>query len=192
MSQLIPFDPQAAADLEERFAASKFRSTDFFIDFYNSGLVNKAADEVVDLAQAVDATFKNVKLQGKNLVFISRTEVELGEVLTELRKWDILVKVKDRLAALVAEGAVTDATVVEFPEDSVGVLYSVEPAQEGADIRTRLLDEKFFRPADEALVQAIHEERSSVESPRLQFRVGDFTDLDDSFISTVYTTVFGA
>lgn len=189
MSQLIPFDAQVAAELDEKLSATMFRSTADFIQFYNSGLVNKAADEVVGFANEVDAAFKNVQLQGRNLVFISKSEVELDELLTELKKWEIMVKVKDRLSHLVASGEVDGSTRVEFATGATGVLQT---AGDEDNESVRLFDEKFFRPSHEPLVADIHSERSSVEGPGLVFAVSDFTSLDDSFISTIYAQVFKA
>lgn len=187
MSHLIPFDEQTAAELDAKLSATMFRSTADFIQFYNSGLVNKAADEVVGFANEIDAAFKNVQLQGRNLVFISKSEVELGELLTELKKWEIMVKVKDRLSHLLANGEVQASTRVEFSTNATGVLQTVgDEESEGA----RLFDEKFFRPSHEPLVADIHSERSSVAGPGLVFAVSDFTGLDDSFISTIYGEVF--
>ena len=187
MSQLMPVTPELAAELEERFASSKFRSTDFFIDFYNSGLVNKAADEVVEFATAVDATFKNVKLQGKTLVFISEAEVYLAEVLEELKLWDILVKVKARVRSLAEAGELSEDTVVEFPGGS-GVLVATEQDEDGQERQRKLTDEKFFKPADEELMRAFHAKHSSAEG-EWRFHALDFLSLDDSFIEPVWERV---
>lgn len=190
MSQLIPFDETVAEELNGRFSQTMFRSTVDFINFYNSGLINKSADEVNDFAGEVDNTFKNVKLQGKTLVFISKAEVELNEALRELKKWEIIIKVKDRLSALVDEGSLKNDTLVEFSSNNTGVLYSLADGEHDELNTQKVTEEKFFKPADEELVVEIHGEISNAESGKLHFFVSDFTSLDDQFITEIHSILF--
>lgn len=190
MTELIPFDRAAAEELNSTFGTTMFRSTEDFINFYNSGMINKGDPKVADFAAEVDSHFKNVKLQGKNLVFISKAEVELDEVIRELHKWEIIAKVRDRLAGLLAEGAVDRETVVCFSDENVGVLEKVVPLEDGNEVRReKLLDEKFFRPADEELVSETLRAHRSISSPR-SFLVRDLLDLEDSFISDIHQLLF--
>lgn len=185
MPHLMPVTEELAAALEARLAGSKFRSTEFFIDFYNSDLLNKGAEEVAEVAQAVEATFKNVKLQGKHLKFISESEVYLSEVREELHLWGILLRVKSRLRELVEEGTLERTAEVEFSPEQVGVLEHRTEAEGGEVHRTRLADEKFFKPADEEAMRLAHRRYSSV-GVDLRFAVEDFLQLDDGFISDVW------
>lgn len=189
MTELIPFDPQAAADLDARFSSTMFRSTEDFINFYNSGLINKNAEEVVSFAAAVDSTFKNVKLQGKTLTFISKAEVELGETLAELYKWEIIAPAQDRLSRLVLAGDLNEDDVVEFKD---GQLFKVV-STDGGDELERLVDEKFYRGSENSSIVAIHEEHSTIDDPEdcLRFRVSDLIRLDSSFISEIYRAAIG-
>lgn len=193
MSQLIPVSTEAAATLESTLSETMFQSTDKFIEFYNSGLINKSSDEVSSLAVSVNNTFKNVKLQNKNLMFISREEVEITEVLHELRKWEILVKIKDRLSEELEEMRITEDTVVEFNNSVDGVLFRASEEYGDTQHAEKIFEERFFKASKQYLVDEVHAERSSVPSSEtnkaLRFYVRDFTSLNDEFVSTLHETL---
>ena len=190
MSNLMPFRAEDAEALNTKLSSTMFRSTQDFISFYNSGLINKAAEEVASLASEVDATFKNVKLQGRTLVFISENEVYLEELLVELKIWEVIAKVKTRLQELVNAQGLSGEETVYFPEEAAGQLHRYTLGEEAG---VKLLEERFFKNSEEELGRAAHRRISSLENnggTHYLFQVSDFLNADDSFVSDVYLRVF--
>lgn len=183
MANLMAVNDEKAAELDARFSKSMFRSTQEFIQFYNSGMVNKSDDNVNRFAQEVDQTFKNVRLQGKALVFISEHEVYLSEIMDELKLWEILVPAKARLRELVASEEVATDAKLEFSEDK-GTLVLVVADENGGATKTRLSDERFFKPADVGAVERFTAQSS--EPGRLSFVASELLEADDNFIGELH------
>jgi len=186
MTNLIPFDELAAEALDGKLAATMFRSTQDFISFYNSGLINKGADEVVAFANEIDACFKNVKLQGKNLVFISVNEVYMHEIVEALKPWEILVKAKRAVEDLIKEGVLEENSLIDI---SSGSIQLAEPEADGFSYK-KLSDEKLFKGSEDELVAEIHEKYSSSNRDDL-FVASDFLLLEDGFIADIHSRIFG-
>lgn len=190
MTELIPFDQAAADDLDSRLSGTLFRSTSDFIAFYNSGLANKTADDVVGYANDIDEIFKNVRLQGKNLVFISVNEVYMTEINAKLAEWDVFTKVKRAITDLVSDGTLTEDSVVVFTDGAVGVLQS-EVTEDYTTKTVKVADEKFFKSQDAVLalaasVSSVQEE----DSADAKFVVSDFVNTDDSFVKDIHDLLY--
>lgn len=186
MTELIPFDESVAADLDTRLSKTLFRSTTDFITFYNSGLINKVAGDVVAFANEIDEAFKNVRLQGKSLVFISVNEVYMAEINAKLEEWDVFVKVKRAVIDLVADGTLSNDSVVVFTPDAVGVMQEEKDGDDGVET-VKVSDEKFFKNQD--AVVALAESVSNVEkgdSAVAKFTVSELLSTYDEFIKEVH------
>lgn len=187
MEKFIPFDVKQATELNEELSGTLFRSTEDFVTFYNSGLVNKTADDVAEFAAKVDATFKNIKLQGKDLVFISPAEVYIEEISNALLPWQVATKVKRILTNALNEGIINPSSQI-----SLGHSY-VELIMPDEDSPQRLSDEKLSlhgKTLGDEMLFTIHKKFSHDKTEGYHtFIASDFLNLNEDFLTEVHGIV---
>lgn len=184
MPQFMAYDQNTAQALTDRLAKTMFRSPSDFVNFYNSGLINKSHDDVAEMVRLLTSTFKNVKEQNKKLVFISSEEIQLKELFSSLEMWDSLTKIKREVARLLDQGVLTDQnTLLSFREDSPGYIF-VEVDGE----LQKASPERMYSKHDDIL--EIYEKYSSFSDEGVEgicrFRAHEFLNLDTSFIEKMH------
>lgn len=184
MTELMPFNVAQAEDLESRLASTMFRSTSDFITFYNSGLVNKTNEEVMSLADEIADSFKNVKLQGKTFVFVSKTEVELTEILQRLQVWEFGLKLSEKVKNLVSE---------DFLDENEELTLSLSSSVEMSVVRNHeivVLDEKAFKSSDWNFVEQLKDISDvTVNNDTASFTARDLMTLSPDFVTEVHRKV---
>ena len=179
MAKFMPVDDQKAQILHEKLAQTIFKSPDDFVNFYNTDLINKKNKDVIAFVEEILSTYRDVRELGGDLIFVSKQEVHVGELLVGLSNWELLIKIKRELTRLLNDKVLTEDSTIHFPLKS-GHFYSINSAGE----TTRLSQERLFsRPED---IIALFEKFSSFTNEGIaeeaKFLVLDFTRRDVSFI----------
>lgn len=126
MSKFMPVSQEAVTALEESVSKTIFESVERFVEFYNSGIISKNNDQVKEISREITEAYKDVKLKGNSLTFISEEEVVLDETLHLLAAWEVLTKVKREAAdAVDAKSLKNDSTIVLTKEGNFN-LYNSE------------------------------------------------------------------
>lgn len=184
MSNFMPINAAAAQELNERLSSTIFKSAADFVNFYNSGLINKKNDEVTKIVAEVTSAFKDVKEKGGELVFLSSSEVLLNEALAALLPWEILVRAKREANDLIAAGTITRESTLAFSKKNAGFILEVSEEHEEP---VKVGSEKLFGKFEE--VSPIFD-RKIIDGERdgdsYVFYASDLADLDDSFIARVH------
>lgn len=177
MANFMPVDDQKANALIDKLSRTIFQSPDDFVNYYNSGLINRKHTVASSIASELVATYRNVREQGGKIVFISKNEIFIAELLSSLADWEVIVKVKRNLKALLADETLTENDVIVFNKDSVGHF-----TQEGDG--TRLNSEKLYSKHDDILrvYHKVSSFRNEGGDEVLKFIVKDFMRIEDSFI----------
>lgn len=188
MEKLIPFNQESADILNQEFSGTLFRSTEDFITFYNSGLINKTAEDVTEFAAKVDETFKNVKLQGKSLVFISPAEVYIEEISNSLLPWQVATKVKRILMTALNEKLITPDSQISLHQSYVNVV------DRGEDLSYRRLSEEKLslhgKPIHNEMLFMLHKKFSHDKAEGYHmFVASDFLNLNEDFLKEAHSIV---
>lgn len=186
MSKFMPVNESAAAELNEKLSETIFKNAADFVNFYNSGLINRKNEDVVKIVSEVTATFKDVKDRGGELVFLSQPEVLLNEVVEALGPWEILVKTKREVTALVEQKAISEDTVLAFNKKNAG--YVLRNTEDGEFVKVG--GEKLFSKMDD--VEPVFE-RNLISGEKVDdsfvFYAMDVLSLDDSFITRIHESL---
>lgn len=185
MSNFMPINDAAAQELNDRLSNTIFKSAADFVNFYNSGLINKKNDEVTKIVAEVTTAFKDVKEKGGELVFLSSSEVLLNEALAALLPWEILVRAKREANDLIADGTITRESTLAFSKKNAGFILKVDEEVEGDFVKVG--SEKLFGKIEE--VSSIFEKKiidGERDGDSYLFYASDLADLDDSFIARVH------
>lgn len=122
--KLIPITQEKEQALSQAFGETLFQSAEKFIMAYNSGMVNKRNERIIEFANRVAATFRNIELSNSELVTISTDEISVNEILAGIEKWKIAVAVKAALTALEKNGKLNGVDhLVASDYEKKGVLY---------------------------------------------------------------------
>lgn len=177
----MPIDDNQSQNLVNRLSQTIFKSPEDFVNYYNSGLINKRHEDVTSIVNELVTTYRNVKEQGGKILFISKNEIYLNELLTTLSDWEPVIKIKRDVRTLINEGVITEDSVIVFPTEHVG--HFVE---ENSD--ERLNNERLFTKYE--TIQSIYGKVSSYRNDGgvedVKFIVKDFTRIDDSFIERIH------
>jgi len=188
MSKLMPKNNDSAVILDEKLSETLFGSSADFVKHYNSGLINKQAEEVVGILNEVLETYKNVKLQGKTIVFVSQSQIELNEVFNEVSKWNFWYRIWETVSELVSDGTLNDNDLVGFANPSTGSLMKVEN-EDGQDVFVNVSNERLYRSSEENLLEMLAMDGSEDEYGAHVFRVSDVLGLNFDFIHSVHSAV---
>lgn len=182
MPNFMPINEASAQALNDRLSQTIFKSAADFVQFYNSGLINKKNVDVSAIADEVTSVFKDVKERGGDLVFLSQQEVYLNEIMDALTPWEILVKAKREAEVLSERGTVTGETILAFSKKHNGFVLMADAEGDLVKVGT----EKIFNKIDE--VDAIFD-RKIIDGERdgdaYLFQAQELLDLDASFISSI-------
>lgn len=183
MANFMPTDETKAQELTNRLSQTIFRSPEDFINFYNTGIINRKHADVTALVKEIVEVYRNVEERGGQLIFISKQEIYIDELLRTLSPWAVIVRVKRDVTQLLADETLSqDDAVVFSPEVRGFILHQTEDGK-----LEKVNSEKLYSSHDE--IKKIHDLYSTLgESAKgdLLFRVSDFTELDDSFISEMH------
>lgn len=181
MAQFMPTNEQAAQELEARLSQSIFRSSAEFIGFYNSGLINKKFDDVVETVRQITSVYRDVREKSGRLIIVSHEELFLSEIRDELGVWSLIVPLKSHTLDLLADEVVSNDEVLLFSPDEVGFALK----RDGADIEK--VSEKMFNKQSDII--PVYNMLSTVKNENLaqegsyRFKVSDLANVDTSFIT---------
>lgn len=187
MAKFMPVNEEQAAALNEKLSKTMFRSAADFVNFYNSGLINKNHDDIAKTANEITKTFKNVKDKNRKLVFISEQEVFLDEINNNLAEWSLLTKIKREVEQLVSDNEISADSVILFTPDAIGYIVK-ESADEEEYIK--LNEEKLFHKMSD--IVPVYNKYSTIKDADkaaeevYQFMVYDVTNIDASFINRMH------
>lgn len=124
MARFIPRDNNRAEKLAEQLGSTIFKDVGTFVEYYNSGIINKNNDDTKETVKEIIETFKDVKEKRGKLTFISEDEVLVDEALADLSRWTTLTRVRREMHDLVTEGSLKSEDTIVFAID--GAFYKVD------------------------------------------------------------------
>lgn len=187
MAKFMPVNEEQATILNEKLSKTMFRSVADFVNFYNSGLINKSHDDIVKTANEITKNFKNVKEKNRKLVFISEQEVFLDEITHSLSEWTLLTKIKREIEQLVSDNEITTDSVILFTPDAIG--YIVRDSEDESEY-IKLNDEKLFHKMSD--IVPVYDKYSTIKNADkaaeevYQFMVFDIVNIDATFIDKMH------
>lgn len=190
MSEFMSVSDAKVQELSERLSRTMFKNPEFFVNMYNSGLINKKHEDVSQIAAEMVATFKNIREQNRTLIFLSRQEVFLNEIVETLEDRSVEVHVKREIDSLLSNGSVKNESVIAFSKESIGHVFVASSNEEGGITLTNVSTNRAFTRSEQ--IQPLYERVSSVkndEQARKEvffFRVSDLTGIDVSWIDRMH------
>lgn len=126
-------------ELESKIKKAKLGSVEWFIDTYNSGLINTKNWLISEIADEVVSTYKNVEIKRKQFVFISEAEIALNEIMYNLgSKWSYITRLKREV----------DTYKDQFTDGKVYLTLEGHPNDRGM-VCARVMPETEFHTEDE-------------------------------------------
>lgn len=190
MAQFIPYSDEKEAELSEKLNNTLFKNVETFIQFYNSGMIAKRSEEIVELTKNVVETFKNVEEKNNLIVFLSSEEVFLDEIFTLLEPWKYIVKIKRELEENIKNEKVRYEDILVFSKkDSFGYILKVSQ-KDGENVLEKIGNEKIFTKEEQ--ISDISEKISTINETNdeyFYFKVSDFLNVDDSFVERIHNEV---
>lgn len=190
MAQFIPYSDEKEAELSEKLNNTLFKNVETFIQFYNSGMIAKRSEEIVELTKNVVETFKNVEEKNNLIVFLSSEEVFLDEIFTLLEPWKYIVKIKRELEENIKNEKVRYEDILVFSKkDSFGYILKVSQ-KDGENVLEKIGNEKIFTKEEQ--ISDISEKISTINETNdeyFYFKASDFLNVDDSFVERIHNEV---
>lgn len=151
MTQFIPRDAEKVAKIQEKLAGNIFKDVSTFVEYYNSGMINKANDDTKELVKEITEAFKDVKERKGTLGFISEAEIILEETIADLGPWLIVAKLKREVSDAVASGLLKENGEVLLSHGGLTFVKKVRRNQEAGTevtVLSSLDGEKLFSKND--------------------------------------------
>lgn len=113
MTRFIPRDQLSADQLAEKLDKTIFKNVDVFVEYYNSGIINRTNEDTKETVREIIETFKDVREKKGKLTFISEHEVLVDEAIAKLHQWATLVRVRREVEDAIEEGVISsDSTLI--------------------------------------------------------------------------------
>lgn len=194
---MIPVSEERVAELDAHLkGAGKglFESPEAFINLYNSGIMNKSNDEVKETTQRIVETYKNIREQSSEIVFLSEAEVALNEVRTALEPWYIVASLKRVVADLVEDGVLRENDEIAFgTKRDIGYVLKSETSTDEQGQQSIVLEkvgkEKLFTRAEQ--IETVFEGENKIirdaydADEAVVFTVREVLGIDDSFAVSI-------
>lgn len=186
MSNFMPQNQEKAQALEEKLSESIFRSVKDFVQFYNSGLINKSFGEVKQTAKEVTETFKNVKEKSGQLILISEEEVFIEEIIETLKPWEGIIKGKREIITALKEQKINEETVLVL-NDRMSLEF-LTTDEEGEKTLSSLSGERLFVKTDDIsslLEKSSYGQEFNEEYNGYVFLARDIANIDIEFVKNI-------
>lgn len=176
MAELLALDAQADENFRNAIGGTIFRTPEDFVEYFNSGLINRSFGEVKETASKLVDVYSNVKLHGNRIHFVSNEEAYIEKINEIFSRWIPVVRLKEAVRGL------------------SGVVYILQSDPSVAHIRSDEGDsdvdsEKLFVDFSDA--QVLFDSYSSYRGRELEegmviFSVSDIENIDTSFFERIY------
>lgn len=186
MSNFMPQNQEKAQALEAKLSESIFRSVKDFVQFYNSGLINKSFGEVKQTAKEVTETFKNVKEKSGQLILISEEEVFIEEIIETLKPWEGIIKGKREIITALKEQKINEETVLVL-NDRMSLEF-LTTDEEGEKTLSSLSGERLFVKTDDIsslLEKSSYGQEFNEEYNGYVFLARDIANIDIEFVKNI-------
>lgn len=186
MSNFMPQNQEKAQALEAKLSESIFRSVKDFVQFYNSGLINKSLGEVKQTAKEVTETFKNVKEKSGQLILISEEEVFIEEIIETLKPWEGIIKGKREIITALKEQKINEETVLVL-NDRMSLEF-LTTDEEGEKTLSSLSGERLFVKTDDIsslLEKSSYGQEFNEEYNGYVFLARDIANIDIEFVKNI-------
>lgn len=187
MAHFIPANQAQADALAQRLQGSLFQTVENFVQYYNSGLINRKFDDVQAILAEVTSAYKDVKEKGGRLTFISEQEVVLAEVMAALAPWDTIAKVKREVTDALRDGTLGTDDYLVIGENGALSRYSQEE-----NTLTPLTNERMFTKNDDITKLLSFSSLGNQVNEQVEgylFAPADITGVDDGFITQLRNIV---
>lgn len=181
MTRFIPRDTTRAEALETRLSQTIFQNPDTFVQYYNSGMINRTNDETKEIVKELVETFKDVRERKSKLAFISVNEILLDEALTALTPWSTLVRVKREVSDAVQEKTIDTESTLLITED--GNILVIGETEDGAETQENIGADKL--KTNEVEIIANKTSLDELHDNGYLILASDLLNLDDSFIGRI-------
>lgn len=192
---MIPVSEAKVEELQEvlRTAVKGVaQEPEVFINLYNSGFMNKSNDEVKETAEQIVATYKNLREQNNEIIFLSEAEVALDEVRAALEPWYIASSLKRVVSDLVEDNTLGAEDTIAFGtnKDIGYVLKAEQKRDEHGQVIVeveRVGREKLFNRFDHVtpLFESGIVQQYREEDEVILFPVNEVLSIDDSFAVSI-------
>lgn len=182
----MPQNQEKAQALEAKLSESIFRSVKDFVQFYNSGLINKSFGEVKQTAKEVTETFKNVKEKSGQLILISEEEVFIEEIIETLKPWEGIIKGKREIITALKEQKINEETVLVL-NDRMSLEF-LTTDEEGEKTLSSLSGERLFVKTDDIsslLEKSSYGQEFNEEYNGYVFLARDIANIDIEFVKNI-------
>lgn len=186
--EFIAVNQELADQFEEKMARNKlFRSTDNFVDIYNSNLINKSNEDVKEIASEIGKVYKNVELVGKQFVVKSKEEVVSDEFKVIFPHISFIATLK-RIAGGILEENYPDDTMLVFTEDKKNDIQIYDPSLGSEELKVydgaeKIRDIVSSIAKNPFLLNAV--ELQNYGENGIAFKAIDVMTIDTSFISEI-------
>lgn len=143
MPQLLTRNQEESDKLVEELSHTIFKSPTDFLAAYEQGWINRANDEIKAIAARIVDVYQNVQFKGREIIFVSQSEVMVDEIIDGLHPWKTITKLKRAIVDSHDQNKHGDT--VYFTVDNAGyVLYQNSDGE-----LVKLTSEKLFRNTGE-------------------------------------------
>lgn len=187
--KLMAHNENAENKVAQEIGETIFSNAENFVKSYNSGIINVRNEVINSYAQLINDSYKNLELKNYHFDVISETEVSLKELKNIIDQWNILVKLKRKIAEN-SKNIGEQRSVNFYLEGKYSGLILLENGEE----YDSLDEEKIFIKTEAPIfVKAIENNLSSEsyasDGSMIQIDLEAIRNLDESFISRLYNSI---
>jgi len=133
MANFILGNEERALELDAKLAELPFRDKETLVSMYNSGLINRKNEEVVELVNLMVEAYKGLERRPDEITFLSEGEISSEELLAKSEAFVLLLRVKRILQAASRKGLVSNGTHVYISKAGTVAAISEANGEEGTD-----------------------------------------------------------
>ena len=187
MAQFIPRNQEEADAFNASLSATIFKSVRDFVDFYNSGLINRRNTDVVNILNQLTKIYRDVEEKNGSIVFLTKDEILLDEIMSIIEPWKTIVKVKRELAQAIDKKILSQDSVIAFVKGQSVIFYTTPGPEGNNEELAKLNSERIVKSDHEKIIFDMYsslKERATADT--YYFRVSDLLTLDSAFIENIY------
>lgn len=191
MAKFIPTSQEKADKIQEKLSKTLFQNVEKFIEYYNSGLINKRFEQTKELVDEITESFANIKEKNYKIIIIAEEEIIIEHAIDRLKYWEPIIKIKREVIKLAKTGKIRPEDKIVIAENgSISLLG--KNAETGQDELRDLDTDKNLTNSDKLeklLSLSSYGKDKNEQLDGYLFKASDILNVDTNFIKQINSII---
>lgn len=191
MAKFIPTSQEKADKIQEKLSKTLFQNVEKFIEYYNSGLINKRFEQTKELVDEITDSFANIKEKNYKIIIIAEEEIIIEHAIDRLKYWEPIVKIKREVIKLAKTGKIRPDDKIVIAENG-GISLLGKNAETGQDELRDLDTDKNLTNSDKLeklLSLSSYGKDKNEQLDGYLFKASDILNVDTNFIKQINSII---